>query len=68
MFPLEMLRSARHLSGVVRHLKGQVEQKEPFASNLDLIHVANGVLDLSGEEIKLCPFSPELKIQKWDSD
>jgi P4 family phage/plasmid primase-like protien len=61
MAPLEMLRSARHLSGVVRHLKGQVEQKEPFASNPNLIHVANGVLDLSGDEIKLLPFLPELK-------
>jgi P4 family phage/plasmid primase-like protien len=61
MAPLEMLRSARHLSGVVRHLKGHVEEKEPFATNPDLIHVANGVLDLSGDEIKLLPFSPELK-------
>lgn len=61
MRQLEVLRSARHLSGVIRHLKGQVEEKEPFKSNLDLIHVRNGVLDLSGDDIKLLPFSADLK-------
>jgi hypothetical protein len=58
---LAALRSVRHLIGIVRHLKGLVEEKEAFAGDSNLIHVANGVLDLSGEEIKLLPFSPELK-------
>src|SRR5262249_48217453 len=58
---LAALRSVRHLVGVVRHLKGRVEEKNAFAGDHNLIHVANGVLDLSGEEIKLLPFSPELK-------
>lgn len=58
---LAALRSVRHLVGIVRHLKGQVEQKNAFAGDNNIIHVANGVLDLSGDEIKLLPFSPELK-------
>jgi P4 family phage/plasmid primase-like protien len=58
---LAALRSVRHLVGIVRHLKGQVEEKDAFAGDSNLIHVANGVLDLSGDEIKLLPFAPELK-------
>lgn len=58
---LAALRSVRHLVGVVRHLKGQVEEKDAFAGDHNFIHVANGVLDLSGDGIKLLPFSPELK-------
>jgi len=60
-FVLATLRSVRHLVGIVRHLKGQVEEKDAFAGDSNLIHVANGVLDLSGDEVKLLPFSPELK-------
>jgi P4 family phage/plasmid primase-like protien len=58
---LAALRSVRHLVGIVRHLKGQVEEKDPFHGNPNLIHVANGVLDLSGDDVKVLPFSPELK-------
>jgi len=58
-FVLATLRGVRHLVGIVRHLKGKVEEKDPFASNCDLIHVANGVLDLSGDDIRLLDFSPE---------
>jgi P4 family phage/plasmid primase-like protien len=58
---LAALRSVRHLAGIVRHLKGQVEEKDAFAGDHNFIHVANGVLDLSGEETKLLPFSPESK-------
>ncbi len=58
---LAALRSVRLLTGIVRHLKGQVEEKDAFAGDHNYIHVANGVLDLSGDEIKLLPFSPELK-------
>jgi phage/plasmid-associated DNA primase len=58
---LAALRSVRLLVGIVRHLKGQVEEKNAFAGDHNFIHVANGVLDLSGDEVKLLPFSPELK-------
>jgi putative DNA primase/helicase len=57
---LELFRGARQLSGVVSHLKGKVEREDAFGANRDLIHVANGVLDLSGETIQLLPFSPDL--------
>ena len=58
---LAALRSVRHLVGIVRHLKGQVEERDAFAGHSNLIHVANGVLDLRGDEIQLLEFSPELK-------
>ncbi|HET9375186.1 MAG TPA: DUF5906 domain-containing protein [Chthoniobacterales bacterium] len=57
---LQLFRGARQLSGIVSHLKGRVEREDAFGVNRDLIHVANGVLDLSGETIQLRPFSPDL--------
>jgi P4 family phage/plasmid primase-like protien len=58
---LAALRSIRYLAGIVRHLKGQVEEKHAFAGDHNFIHVVNGVLELSGDKVKLLPFSPELK-------
>jgi putative DNA primase/helicase len=57
---LQLFRRARQLGGIVSHLKGRVEREDAFGANRDLIHVANGVLDLSGETIRLRPFSPDL--------
>jgi P4 family phage/plasmid primase-like protien len=58
---LQLFRGARQLGGIVSHLKGRVEREDAFGANRDLIHVANGVLDLSGETIRLLPFSPDLQ-------
>jgi P4 family phage/plasmid primase-like protien len=57
---LQLFRGARQLGGVISHLKGRVEREDAFGANRDLIHVANGVLDLSDETIRLLPFSPDL--------
>jgi putative DNA primase/helicase len=57
---LNELTSAKHLAGVIAHLKGQVQKEEAFANPSGLIFVANGVLDLSNGGINLLPFSPQL--------
>lgn len=56
--PLLELTSNRHLNGVIAHLKGQTQKEEAFANQEQLIHVANGVLDLDGS-ITLRPFSSQ---------
>jgi putative DNA primase/helicase len=57
---IDQLSHNRHLSGVIMHLKGQVEKEEAFENEDGLIHVANGVLDLRHGGIDLLPFSPQL--------
>ena len=56
--PLAQLRNAKHISGVVSHFKGYTQKEEAFRNNVGLIHVANGVLKLDGNNIELLPFSP----------
>jgi P4 family phage/plasmid primase-like protien len=58
--PLAQLRNAKHISGVVAHFKGYTQKEEAFRNNVGLIHVANGVLKLDGNDVELLPFSPEL--------
>jgi putative DNA primase/helicase len=58
--PLAQLRNAKHISGVVTHFKGYTQKEEAFENKAGLIHVANGVLKISGDDIKLLPFSPQL--------
>ena len=58
--PLAQLRNAKHISGVVTHFKGYVQKEEAFDNKAGLIHVANGVLKIAGDDIKLLPFSPQL--------
>jgi P4 family phage/plasmid primase-like protien len=57
---LELFRGARQLGVIIAHLKGRVEREDAFNANRDLIHVANGVLDLNGGTIRLRPFSSDL--------
>jgi P4 family phage/plasmid primase-like protien len=57
---LELFRGARQLGGIIAHLKGRVEREDAFNANRDLIHVANGVLDLNDGTIRLRPFSSDL--------
>jgi P4 family phage/plasmid primase-like protien len=57
---LAELTGRRHVSGVIAHLKGQVEKVDAFVGDRNFIHVANGVLDLNGESINLLRFSPQL--------
>jgi P4 family phage/plasmid primase-like protien len=57
---LAQLRNAKHISGVVSHFKGYTQKEEAFRNNVGLIHVANGVLKLDGDNVDLLPFSPLL--------
>ena len=57
---LGQLTLARHIHGVIAHLRGQTQKEEAFTNHPRLIHVANGILDLNGESINLRSFSPEL--------
>jgi putative DNA primase/helicase len=57
---LNQLTGARHLNGMISHLKGQVQKEGAFDNEHGLIHVANGVLDVRNGGIKLSSFSPQL--------
>ena len=57
---LYALTGTRHINGVISHLKGQTQKEEAFENRNGLIHVANGVLDMTDTDIKLLPFSPDL--------
>jgi putative DNA primase/helicase len=58
--PLAELCNARHLSGVLTHLKGMVQLEGVFNRKRDYIHVENGVILLNGTPPKLVPFTPRL--------
>jgi putative DNA primase/helicase len=58
--PLDALRNSRYVAGVVRYLKGMAQQESAFDNKDSVIHVANGVLKLTDDDIKLLPFSPKL--------
>jgi phage/plasmid-associated DNA primase len=54
------LRSARHLSGILTHLRGQVHRQGAFDTERDYIHFYNGVLVIKADDLELHPFSPSL--------
>ena len=58
--PLNQLCNARHLGGVLSHLKGKVQMEGVFNRKRDYVHVANGVIMLNGAKPELVPFSPRL--------
>jgi hypothetical protein len=58
--PLAQLCNARHLSGVVAHIKGLVQKEGAFDQRRNYIHVKNGVIDLSSGSPKLVSFDPKL--------
>ena len=58
---LEKDRGDRRLSAIVSQLKGIVEQRDAFKKTGRHIHLANGILDLSGDEPSLLPFSPDFR-------
>jgi putative DNA primase/helicase len=58
-FPLSQLCNARHLSGVLTHLKGIVQKEGVFSCHRDYIHVANGVIELNGASPRLVGFDPK---------
>jgi putative DNA primase/helicase len=57
--PMAQLCNARHLSGVVTHLKGKVQMEGAFNHRREYIHVDNGVIDLSCSQPKLVSFDPK---------
>ena len=57
---LSQLCNAKHIGGVLSHLKGMTQKEEAFENPSGRIHVANGVLELDNGSIKLLPFSPRL--------
>jgi hypothetical protein len=57
---LAELRNNKHVTGAFRYLKGMVQQEAAFDNKGGLIHVANGVLKLDDNDIKLLPFCPQL--------
>jgi phage/plasmid-associated DNA primase len=59
-FPLQVLCNARHLNGVLAHIKGFVQKEGAFDQQRNYIHVKNGVIDLSSGTPKLIPFDPKL--------
>ena len=58
---LVMDRNAPRLTAIVQQLKGIVEQRDAFKKNGRFLHLANGVLDLSGDAPVLLPFSPDFR-------
>ena len=58
--PLSQLCNARHLGGVISHLKGKIQKEGVFNRKRDYVHVANGVIMLNGAKPDLVPFSPLL--------
>ncbi len=58
---LEDYRGDSEQSAVVRQLRGQLEQRNPFASRRKIVHLANCCLIIEGGGHKLCGYSPEFK-------
>jgi hypothetical protein len=56
---LAQLCNARHLSGVLAHLKGMVQLEGVFNRKREYIHAANGVILLNGAEPELVSFNPK---------
>lgn len=54
-------RNAPRLNAIVQQLKGVVEQRDAFRKDRRFLHLANGILDLSGDEPTLLPFSPDFR-------
>lgn len=54
-------RNASRLAAIIAQLKGIAEQREAFKKTGRFIHLANGVLDLSGDGPVLLPFSPDFR-------
>src|SRR5262249_12882605 len=57
---LAQLRNARHISGVLAHLKGYVQVETAFDVQRDYVHLKNGVLLLSSDSPQLVGFDPKL--------
>ena len=57
---LGQLCNARHLSGVLTHIKGLVQKEGAFDQQRNYIHVKNGVIDLSSGSPELIGFDPKL--------
>lgn len=51
-------RSSSKLSSVINWLKGYASKREVFKIKLGLVHLQNGMLDLTAEQPTLKPFSP----------
>ena len=56
---LSQLCNARHLGGVLTHLKGMTQLEGVFSRPREYIHVANGVLELNGSSPNLVGFDPK---------
>ena len=56
---LSQLCNARHLGGVLTHLKGMTQMEGVFSRPREYIHVANGVIELNGASPKLVGFDPK---------
>ena len=56
---LSQLCNARHLGGVLTHLKGMTQMEGAFSRPREYIHVANGVLELNGSSANLVGFDPK---------
>ena len=56
---LSQLCNARHLGGVLTHLKGMTQMEGVFSRPREYIHVANGVIELNGASLKLVGFDPK---------
>ena len=56
---LSQLCNARHLGGVLTHLKGMTQMEGVFSWPREYIHVANGVIELNGASPKLVGFDPK---------
>lgn len=54
-------RNAPRLAAIIAQLKGIAEQRDAFKKNGRFLHLANGVLDLSGDTPVLLPFSPDFR-------
>jgi hypothetical protein len=57
---LAQLCNARHLAGVLTHIKGLVQKEGAFDQQRNYIHVKNGVIDLRSGPPKLIGFDPKL--------
>ncbi len=58
---LQQDRNASRLAAIIQQLKGIAEQRDAFKKTGRYIHLANGVLDLSGDGPVLLPFSPDFR-------
>ena len=56
---LSQLCNARHLGGVLTHLKGMTQMEGVFSRSREYVHVANGVIELNGASPKLVGFDPK---------